>query len=471
VLAQQICPTCHGQGQKSNKIKKSIKQAYQQQVQQHQQMGGLGPAPTPPVASKILCVACAGSGLQAGPAPEAQPHYPHVAIVGAGLGGMALALACWHRGIPFSLYERDHSFEQRAQGYGLTLQQASKVVRALGIPELAGGLLSTRHVVHNPQGQIVGEWGQRQWLEHLPEKSLTKRYNVHIARQALRKQLWQALADQPVHWDHQFMGFSKDNNVLSLRFEHQGQLIEKKADLLIGADGIRSTVRQQLLGPEASPLRYLGCMVILGICPLTKVAHLQSDLLDSATVFQTANAHERMYMMPYSPEAVMWQFSFPIDEAAAKTLAQKGPEALKQEALQRAQWHCPIPEIVAASPEAQISGYPVYDRALLQPEDLPDLPVSLIGDAAHPMSPFKGQGANQALLDALALARQIYQQANAFSDWRSRGLRTAVLNDFEAKMLDRSGSKVLDSADAASFLHSPAALQASNQPRRRMKEE
>ena len=91
--------------------------------------------------------------------------------------------------------------------------------------------------------------------------------------------------------------------------------------------------------------------------------------------------------------------------------------------------------------------------------------VTLIGDAAHPMSPFKGQGANQALLDALSLARTIYKNGNSKSDWRSKGLREIVLKSFEAEMIERSSVKVADSAAAAEFLHSEIALHESNQPR------
>lgn len=76
------------------------------------------------------CKYCAGSGLVLSENfPETESDiYPHVAIIGGGIGGMALAVACLHRGIPYTLYERDESFDARSQGYGLTLQQASKAI-------------------------------------------------------------------------------------------------------------------------------------------------------------------------------------------------------------------------------------------------------------------------------------------------------------------------------------------------------
>ncbi len=91
----------------------------------------------------------------------------------------------------------------------------------------------------------------------------------------------------------------------------------------------------------------------------------------------------------------------------------------------------------------------------------------MIGDAAHPKSPFKGQGANQALLDALALSRGIAKGCKESSNWRKFGLRQRVLAEFEAEMLERSAIKVKGSADAAEFLHTKDVLQEGNEPRRR----
>jgi 2-polyprenyl-6-methoxyphenol hydroxylase-like FAD-dependent oxidoreductase len=208
--------------------------------------------------------------------------------------------------------------------------------------------------------------------------------------------------------------------------------------------------------------------VILGICPLTDLEGLNSSLLDSATVFQTANGNERIYMMPYASDSVMWQLSFPMPENEAKELSAKGPQALKEEACRRTQWHDPIPQILAATLEAQVSGYPVYDRELLGSELLAKgAQVTLIGDAAHPMSPFKGQGANQALLDALMLARGISRGCRPLSQWRKAGLRESVLTEFESEMLERSAIKVKDSAEAAQFLHSEVVLHEGDEPRGR----
>ena len=208
--------------------------------------------------------------------------------------------------------------------------------------------------------------------------------------------------------------------------------------------------------------------MILGICPLENIKDVDSSLLDSATVFQTANGNERIYMMPYSSDSVMWQLSFPMTEKEAKALSAQGPQTLKEEAIRRCQWHKPIPQILAATHENQVSGYPVYDRALLEPELLEKgTNVTLIGDAAHPMSPFKGQGANQALLDALALARGIKKGCKPSSQWREAGIRNSVLTEFESDMLKRSAIKVKDSAKAAQFLHSDIVLYEGDEPRGR----
>jgi 2-polyprenyl-6-methoxyphenol hydroxylase-like FAD-dependent oxidoreductase len=235
---------------------------------------------------------------------------------------------------------------------------------------------------------------------------------------------------------------------------------------VVGADGIRSTVRKLLIGENTTPLRYLDCIVILGICPLKNLEGIESSLLDSATVFQTANGNERIYMMPYAADTIMWQLSFPMLEKEAKALSAQGAQALKREAVRRTQWHAPIPQILAATLEAQISGYPVYDRALLTSELLKKRThVTLIGDAAHPMSPFKGQGANQALLDALSLARGIYKECNTIARWKETGIRKSVLTNFESEMLVRSASKVKGSAEAALLLHSEIVLQEGDGPR------
>lgn len=468
-----ICQECQGRGKKSRGLNKKALLHYQIAVEQFEKTSSQEKAPIRPKGHLYPCSNCNGSGLLASagyPIPDKE-NFPHVAIIGAGIGGVALAVACLHRKIPFTLYERDNNFDARSQGYGLTLQQASKAIEGLGIFSLKNGVISTKHVVHTTDGKMIGEWGMRKWIPSDTKKS-SKRSNVHIARQSLRLALLEQLeGHNTVQWGHQLIDFKQsDNNGVHLTFEVNGEVKTSKADLVVGADGIRSSVRRLLIGENITPLRYLDCIVILGICPLKALENLNSPLLDSATVFQTANGNERIYIMPYSKDSVMWQLSFPMSEKEAKALSALGPQALKEEACKRTQWHEPIPQILAATLETQISGYPVYDRELLKSEYMEKWgQITLLGDAAHPMSPFKGQGANQALLDVLMLARSITKGCNSFSQWRKNGIRESVLTEFESEMLERSAIKVKDSAEAAQFLHSEIVLQKGDEPRGRCK--
>lgn len=466
-----ICRECQGRGKRSKRLRKKMRLRYQRALDEFEKTTGEGIAPVRPKAHLHVCMNCLGSGIvpSATPPIADKENHPHVAIIGGGIGGVALAVACLHRGIPFTLYERDNSFDARSQGYGLTLQQASKSIEGLGIFSLKEGVISTRHLVHTTEGKVIGEWGLRKWMPSETETSL-KRRNVHIARQSLRLALLEQLGGHDmVHWGHQLVDFKDcEDEGVELSFQVEGKIKNAKADLVVGADGIRSSVRNLLIGEDITPLRYLGCIVILGICSLKDLNGLENSLLDSATVFQTANGNERIYIMPYAADSVMWQLSFPMPEDEAKALSAQGVQALKDEACRRTQWHDPIPQILAATRGAQISGYPVYDRALLESQLLDkEAKVTLIGDAAHPMSPFKGQGANQALLDALALARKISIGCRPLSQWREVGIRESVLTEFESEMLERSASKVTDSAEAAQFLHTDIVLHEGDEPRGR----
>jgi salicylate hydroxylase len=464
-----ICPKCYGRGKKNLKLRKKAKLRYQIAINEFEKTKGEGKASVRPKITQYLCNNCSGSGLipaTSHPIADSE-NYPHVAIIGAGIGGVALAVACLHRGIPFTLYERDNSFDARAQGYGLTLQQASNAIKGLGLFSLKDGCKSIRHVVHTTEGKEITEWGLK---THSKTEKSPRRVNVHIPRQALRLALLKQLGDRDVvQWGHRLVCFKQcEDKDVELSFQVNGEMKNVKADLVVGADGVRSVVRSLLIGEDITPLRYLGYVVILGICSLEALKGVESSLLDSATVFQTVNGHERIYMMPYSLDAIMWQLSFPMQEEEAKALSAQGAQALKEEACLRTQWHVPIPQILSATLPAQISGYPVYDRELLKPELLEKAGAfTLIGDAAHPMSPFKGQGANQALLDALALARNISIACNPLSKRGKAGLREIVLTEFEEEMLARSASKVKDSAEAVELLHSKGVLREGYEPKGR----
>lgn len=465
-MAYKICADCFGAGKKKCRLRK--KKSFPEEVKPFHGTTLLSHRISKKEPPFKMCTTCTGSGLAISTdfALPDNRKFPTIAIIGAGIGGVALAVACLHRGIPFTLFERDLSFDSRTQGYGLTLQQASKIISGFGIKFLKNGITSKKHIVHTTNGEIIAEWGMKKWLGN--NTNPLKKSNIHIARQSLRKELVDQLSnDTHIQWGHKLIDFkttSSGTSTLFFNVNNKTKIVE--ADVIVGADGIRSTVRDFIIKNNKTPLQYLGCIVILGICKLDTLTDINNELLNLETVFQTANGTERIYVMPFDAQSIMWQLSFQLNEETAKELSNKGADTLKKEAINRTNWHTPIPEIIANTSPSLISGYPVYDREILTTEMLKQTGnVTLIGDAAHPMSPFKGQGANQALLDALSLARIIYKTCNSNSNWCETDVKSNILTVYEKEMLQRSAKKVEDSAEAAQFLHSEIVLRKTNQPR------
>lgn len=463
------CPECQWRGKIIIPVSKKSLRRYARLLKQFEDWVEWAKIPKPRDIHIDMCLHCSWTWLVSSDKfPEIDKNFPNVAIIGWWIGWVALAVACLHRWINYTLYERDDSFDTRSQGYWLTLQQASKAIEWLWIFWLKEWLTSTKHVVHNTSWKIIWEWGIRKWLDEEILKP-TKRRNVHISRQSLRKELLDQLhTHENIKWWHYLKNISNNwKSPIELEFQVGDKKELAYHDLVVWADGIRSSIRNLLIWEKKSPLKYLWCLVILGICPLSELWDLESELLDSYTVFQTVNWHERIYMMPYDKDTIMRQLSFPMSEEDAKKLSTDWPDALKKESIDRLwDWHSPVWEILKATNSSKISGYPVYDREILDPEFLKDFGnITLLWDATHPMSPFKWQGANQALLDALNLARGITSKCGPDSKWREKGLRKNLLEDFEIKMINRSALKVKDSARAVELLHSDAVLHEWNSPR------
>ena len=402
-----------------------------------------------------------------------------VGIIGGGIGGSALAALLQRRGIPVTVFEKDASIEVRRQGYAITLQQGLKTLLAMGISDeelKQVGVSSLSHTSYNAQGQLLGRYGAE--VRAAQDEDDEGRvgcdsgtggcrgvmHNLHLPRQRLREMMLSRLRPGTVQWSKRLVRVQPGAKTVELHFEDGSN---EEVAVVVAADGIHSSIRRERT-PTAS-LQYLGLMVILGIAPYEEAKlekgepsspspRRQEQWLDSIT---------RVFTMPFDGRHTMWQMSFPIEEVRAIKLTGDSV-ALKALALERCSgWDGKLLSLLRSTPLDAMSGHPAYDRDPLNPDDwrpqeektkidgeVASL-VTVLGDAAHPMSPFKGQGANQALLDALSLCDALVGSELALAGRRSLPL---ALSLYEREMCLRSSEKVLRSRLAAEALHGPQAL-------------
>ena len=358
-----------------------------------------------------------------------------VGIVGGGIAGLSAALALQENGFIVSVFERDMTFSDRRQGYGLTLVNNPKgPLFDLGLLDrcVAEDCPSNAHWLFKPDGTILGYFG-RAFKQMAPSSSSSSssslaegRGNLRIPRQVLRKMMMDKLAPGTVQWGMKIVDYEEhaDNVVVQFQRSSGGcdaaDTVEVTVDVLVGADGIRSLVRQlraakpgrilsthttsaatKPLG-EASPLRYVGVAVILGI------TSAQHPLITQQGFYCVDGTH-RLFTMPFEGDSdnnsaneaqgsgggtklTMWQLSFSdLDEEAAARLRALPPDALLDEARRRtAGWFAPVPAMIDSTPAAEVWATGLYDRdAMAMWAKDRGSRVTVMGDACHPMSMFK----------------------------------------------------------------------------------
>jgi len=319
----------------------------------------------------------------------------HVLIAGAGIGGLATALALQRAGIKVSLYEQAATLGE--VGAGLTLaSNASRILQHLGL----GAVLEDLAVI--PARGAVKHFRTGRTLVDIPRGTTqVERFGAPYC-QIHRNDLHQALvaavqsADRGcLHLGCKLEDFGQDTQGVTALFSN-GQTA--RGDLLVGCDGIRSTVRSRLFGTEDP--RFTGYVAWRGLVPMER---LSASLVvpDSAVWigpghFLTRYKIRRGELLNYIAIARTngwveegWSVRSTVDALLAE-FRDFEPSARS---------------ILMATPPDQCFKWGIFDR-----DPLPVWStgrVTLLGDAAHPTTPFLGQGAAIALEDGIVLARAI----------------------------------------------------------------
>ncbi|WP_042441633.1 FAD-dependent oxidoreductase [Streptacidiphilus jiangxiensis] len=393
---------------------------------------------------------------------EARNGELRVAVAGAGLGGLCLAQGLRRIGIEVDVYERDTGPDIRPQGYRLHLDARAGLAleRCLpprlfelfqatcGQPSRRFTVLSRRlRVLH----EVTGDSGQD------PYAPGTLSTSVH--RRTLRELLCAGLADR-IHHGRAVTGYAIDGQGVQVRFADGDTA---RADLLVGADGVHSTVRRQLL-PHAV-VEDTGGRCLYGRTLLTDRtrALLPAALLEGFTAFvgggvglatglvrlreQPPAAAARLapeIRLSPAPDYLMWAVTARARDlgAAESELEKADPAALHALACRAVRtFHADLRELVAAAEVEQ-----TFLAVIRSAERVPAWPpgrVTLLGDAIHAMSPARGSGANTALQDAALLCRALAERRDD-----SPAALVGAVGAYEERMRDYGFAAVAASREA-----------------------
>jgi len=336
-------------------------------------------------------------------------------IIGAGIGGLTAAIALQKVGIDAHVFER--ASELGEVGAGISLwSNATRVLEYLGLADAL-----RQHSITGIPSQVRASSGRV-----LSSISAAEMREQGIAvgvlhREDLLSMLAAAVDSSRLHLNRPCAGFTDAAGQVTARFASGESL---SADVLIGADGLNSQVRAQLFG--SAPPRYSSYTAWRAVVDFA---------LPELKACETWGRGRRFGIVPINQRRVYWY---------ATQNAPKGqkdsPAALKQDLLRLFRgWHAPIEALLDATPESAILRNDIYDRDPLSRWS--EGRVTLLGDAAHPMTPNLGQGACQAIEDAVVLASCLANSPDI-----PTGLR-----DYETQRIPRTSQVVLASRRIGDF--------------------
>jgi 2-polyprenyl-6-methoxyphenol hydroxylase-like FAD-dependent oxidoreductase len=307
----------------------------------------------------------------------------NIGIIGGGIGGAAAAVALHRAGIDATVYER--AKELREVGAGLMLwPNATRVLKELGLLKRVAALSGPNQhfLVRSSAGRILMDIG----LGHFEVPALCTR------RSDLLDALISALPAERVRLGHDLAYFDQRKSNVGIHFSN-GVSVEH--DFLIGADGIRSRVRSQLLGVH-KPI-YRGYTIWRGL------ARLRGSV-PSGSNSETWGRGKRFGILNTGGDRFTWYATANSDPVRVDSL-----EGRQRELLQMfAGWHEPVESLIAVTEEGAILKNGAYDLAPLKRWGRGR--VMLLGDAAHPCTPNLGLGGCMALEDALVLAKSFSKE-------------------------------------------------------------
>jgi 2-polyprenyl-6-methoxyphenol hydroxylase-like FAD-dependent oxidoreductase len=304
-----------------------------------------------------------------------------VAIVGGGIGGVAAANALLQRGIEVRLYEQAPALTE--VGAGVAIQpNGVRMLRRLGFGDdlIRWGARWVDPQFRRPDGTYAAAM----WPPNLASE--IEFYGIH--RADLLAILIDRLPAGSVHTDHRCVGFEQDDKKAVLAFANGAQAT---ADVVVAADGIHSTLQQFVAAPIA-PV-FSGSVAYRGVISAASVSWPPGAMRN------WLGAGKHFLVFPVRANELLNYVGFvrsgePMKESWS---AADGPADLSQAF---AGWDPMVGAIIAQVNTMFRSG--LYDRDPLSSWTRGRL--TLLGDAAHPMLPHTGQGANQAIEDGVALA-------------------------------------------------------------------
>jgi salicylate hydroxylase len=315
-----------------------------------------------------------------------------VAIVGGGIGGLAATLSLLHAGLDVQVYEQAPALGEVGAGIQIS-PNASRLLHRLGL----GPALDRTGV--RPVGVHQRRWDDGRTLQWAPmgeavEAAFGAPY-YHFHRADLLHALADALPAERVHLDHRLTSFQDHGDRVELTFANGARAA---AGVLVGADGIHSTVRALLFGPEQP--RFTGCTAYRGLVPADRLAHLGLEV--AAYNWMGPGGHFVHYFVAGGQ---LMNF-VAIKERETWTRESWTDRGEVAEALAVFEgWHPTVRAIIGAADETFL--WALFDRLPLARWSVGR--VTLLGDACHAMLPFMAQGAAQAIEDGATLAACLTQ--------------------------------------------------------------